>query len=229
VHDDRSASEYLAECVAVLERRSRRDPLPHRGRGDPRDRTRDQDYESELDQIGADRASIHFRNLILSSHWAIDGFGVMRGAELTKTERIAPYAGSDRVMRAELGLRGRLQHLPRVLFQSRDFAGRSIRSPEIRERGAWFDPKLTGRIIFPHWRHFLEYNRAILRTPLSLEERKACWSALVRFAADNRRRDDLQFALSKLTSGMVAGAGAAPPSARAAVVLARRFRSGPFW
>src|SRR6185369_14895611 len=126
-HDDRHAPEFLAECVAVLDRRpdvilchSDIEHIDATGRVFA-------SHDAELPAIGDERPWMRFRNLIISRHFCMDMFGVIRRAALAKTPRIASYVGSDRPMLAELGLMGRFYRVPRVLFQMRDHDSRSIK------------------------------------------------------------------------------------------------------
>ena len=150
--------------------------------------------------MAGDRPSVRFRNLILSEHQCLDTFGVTRRSELAQTAHSGPYVGSDRVAVAELGLRGKFGRVPRVLFQNRDFEGRSMRATKLRERAGFFDPKREGAIVLPFWRYLLEYHRAIVRQPLPVGERLACWKALGDWVRKNRYRmqNDVKFAVDAL-------------------------------
>jgi glycosyltransferase involved in cell wall biosynthesis len=208
-HDDLHSPEYLAECVAVLDA----DPgaiLCHSateiidGGGnlvtnpDPEHLASVQALD--LTDVADERPSVRFRNLILSDHMCLDGFGVIRRDELAKMPGHGSYVGSDRPLVAELGLRGKFRRVDRPLFQNRDFDGRSTRSIPLRKRGGWFSPALEGQIIFPYWRYLLEYNRSILRVPLAPQERLACWRTLVDWVKRNRwqMQYDVRFAYEKL-------------------------------
>jgi glycosyltransferase involved in cell wall biosynthesis len=201
-HDDLHQPEFLAECVKVLDA----DPgvvLCHTGSEfiDETGRVF-RDYDPDLHHTDSPSRATRFRNLLLSDHWAFDGFGLMRREVLAQTELHGGYAGSDRVLLAELGLRGRFHRVPRVLFQSRDFSGRALRSADLRSRAGWFNPKRSGKITLPHWRYFGEYARVVLRVPMPLAERAACWHACLAFLKYNRDdlRDDLRAALQRLTA-----------------------------
>ncbi|MES1208097.1 MAG: glycosyltransferase family 2 protein, partial [Pseudomonadota bacterium] len=121
-------------------------------------------------------------------------------SELAQTAHSGPYVGSDRVAVAEIALRGKFGRVPRVLFQNRDFDGRSMRATKLRERAGFFDPKREGAIVFPYWRYLVEYHRAILRQPLPPAERIACWKALGEWVRMNRwhMQKDVRFAVQAL-------------------------------
>ena len=199
-HDDRHLPDFLAECVKVLD--ADPDVVVCHAESEFIDETGRvvKSYNPELNEVGSPRASTRFRNLVLSEHWAFDVFGLMRRSVLAETPLHGSYVGSDRVMLAELGLRGRFHRVPRVLFQSRDYGGRSIRAQDIRARGGWFNPKLEGKIILPHCRYFFEFARTPLRVPLSVSERVACWRAVWEWRRENGwlMKEDLQQAIAKL-------------------------------
>jgi glycosyltransferase involved in cell wall biosynthesis len=203
-HDDRHAPEFLAECVAVLDRRpdvilctSDIEHIDGAGRVFAQ-------HDHELPAVADDRPSMRFRNLIVVRHFCMDMFGVVRRSELAKTPRIASYVGSDRPMLAELGLRGRFYRVPRVLFQMRDHDGRSIKVLPEHMRAQWFDPKLEGKISLPELRYLSEYHRAIWSVKLSARERMACLAVLGEWLVVNRRRidADLRFGVNHLLHQM---------------------------
>ncbi len=187
-HDDLLDAAYLESCVGELDREpsavvcnTEIDLIDDSGTLlGPRD--------EELTLVDSDAPSERFRDLILGEHWCIDIFGVMRRKVLDQTPLIGSFIGSDRVLLAELGLRGRFLRVPRTLFHSRDHAGRSIRAIDIRSRASWFDPELGQRIVFPFWRTGIEYVRAIRRIPLPATERRAALVALLPWLVRNRWR-----------------------------------------
>ncbi len=172
-HDDVCAPEYLARCVEVLDR----DPsivLCHSrsGRLDETSRV-DGVYDFPM-RLDSPRVEERWRDLIVVRHPCIAVFGLMRPQVLRRTPLIGAYVSSDRVLLAELALHGRLHEIPEVLFYRRHHRAVSSALDERRERLAWFDPKLQGRISLPNWRVLHEYHRALLRAPLTPRQRLAC-------------------------------------------------------
>src|SRR5262249_12561731 len=157
-HDDRHAPDFLAECVAVLDRRPEVIVCNTEIEHIDGDGNVFAQHDAELPAVGDERPSMRFRNLIVTRHFCMDLFGVIRRAELAKTPRIASYVGSDRPMLAELGLRGAFYRVPRVLFQMRNHNHRSSNATPEHLRASWFDPKLEGKVSLPEWRYFLEYS-----------------------------------------------------------------------
>jgi glycosyltransferase involved in cell wall biosynthesis len=121
-------------------------------------------------------------DVLRQDRWDFEVFGLIRTDALRRTRLLDYYVASDRVLRAELALFGRYHILPERLFFSRDHPNRSVRAyPAHHLRVAWFDPRLAGRTVFPHWRVLKEYGRAVARAPLSRRQRICCYGQLVRW------------------------------------------------
>lgn len=85
---------------------------------------------------------------------------------------------------------GRLYEIPHFLFFSRDHSQRGSRAYDYRKPHkaiAWFDPKMSGKLVFPEWRLFAEYLAAIHRSPLSWRDRLPCYSEIAKWLKDHRR------------------------------------------
>lgn len=179
-HDDMLAPEYLDRCVAAL------DACPHlagchtnirvldANGGWLRDYVYRTGYASSPDRVG------RFVDLLHEDRFCLEMFAVFRLSVLRRTNLLAPYVGSDRVLRAHVGLLGPLQIVPEFLCFNRDHPARSLRAfPAHHLRLAWWDPTQAGRRIFPHWRILTEYLRLVRRSALSRHEQGRCITALV--------------------------------------------------
>ena len=180
-HDDVCEPDFLAKCLAVLERDSSV-VLCYPG-------------EIKIDQAGRHlgeqpyklRAAFEslqerFRHVILVNRGSPAIFGLMRAEALKKTGLIGYYAGSDRVLLAELALRGRLQKLPESLLLHREHPLRSVHAhPTGQLVTAWFDPAKKGKIVLPAWRLFFEYGAAIRRAPLGVYTKASCYVEMTRW------------------------------------------------
>ncbi len=163
-HDDELAPHYLKQCIDVLENRN--DVILCHTQVNVIDEAGEVIRHDPIDAypLDSDMASERFNALIRTDLDNYEVFGVIRNEVLEKTPLIPGYIASDRVLRAELGLRGKFHILPEPLFFCRDHPMRSIRAmPAHHKRGQWFDPKLKSRFIFPHWRIFAEYFKCIGR------------------------------------------------------------------
>jgi hypothetical protein len=127
-------------------------------------------------------ASQRFGDVLRQDRWDFEVFGLIRSSALMHTRLLDRYIASDRVLRAELVLRGRYHIVPAPLFFSRDHSQRSVRAyPAHHLRGSWFDPALAGRTVFPHWRVLGEYVRAIHQARLPAWQRVCCQGQLARW------------------------------------------------
>ena len=126
--------------------------------------------------------AVRFAALSQRNYQCFSIFGLVRVETLAATRGLGYYAESDRVLLAELGLRGRLVDVPEELFHRRQHSGRSVNTyPTARERIAWFNPGLVGRPVFPEWRLGRGYLQALADAPLSMRERARCLAAMGRW------------------------------------------------
>ena len=108
-------------------------------------------------------------------------FGLMRRDVLAKTMLHLPHPGSDRILLAELSLRGPFVRVPEYLFKRRLHAGRSVTvHPSLRDRYAWISPSFKNRRVYPHWGYVAGFSRAVLRAPLALRDKVSCAFVILR-------------------------------------------------
>jgi len=188
--DDRIAPEYLARCVEALEADSTL-VLCH-----TQVKVIDENGEEVMNfnypsGYGASLVpSARFGDALRQDRWGFEVFGLIRTDALRSTRLMDRYVASDRVLRAELSLLGCYRILPEALFFNRDHPGRSVRAyPAHHLRAGWFDPALAGRRVFPHWRVFYEYFRAVNRARVSGWQRVCCYPHIAGWLAR-----DLNFA-----------------------------------
>src|SRR5262245_34135768 len=108
-------------------------------------------------------------------------FGLMRRDVLAKTMLHLPHPGSDRILLAELSLRGSFVRVPEYLFKRRLHAGRSVSvHPSLRERYVWISPSFKSKRVYPHWGYVAGFTRAVLRAPLALRDKVSCAIVILR-------------------------------------------------
>ncbi len=197
-HDDVHEPPYLERCVEILDR----DPdvvlvFP---------RLRDVDADGReigrrgLDlEVDADDVARRFAELTRLDFKCEVIFGLMRTAVLRSTRLLGDYADCDRVLLAELGLRGRFRQIDEPLFVHRQHADRSVARYTTRQtRSAWFNPARGGRPAFPYTRELIDFWRAVQGAPgLSRRERSRCRRIVMRRVLQYRRGvgEDVVFAL----------------------------------
>lgn len=166
-------------------------------------------------------------------------FGVIRTATLRRTAMIGNYVASDEVLLGELALHGQFYEVPDELFFRRDHPNTSTRAFLIKNRAAWFDPALGGRLHLPVWIWFQQQAAALGRAPLRLGERGRCWRELLITAGLPRHRsalynESILWAKQQLRplpapvkAGIKAGLRALRHLATAVVGVVRPGKSGP--
>ncbi len=185
--DDVRAPGHVAACVAGLDS----DPgvtlcYTLSGRidehGDPLPTT-----EPDLRVTSPDPVT-RFTDLIHRSYSLEPIYGLMRTSVLRKTPLEAPYADSDRVLLADLGLRGRFLRIDEELFYRREHPMRSVNVyPSRADRTAWFDPAHAGKFVWPFHRQMFEYGKVIARAPVSWRDKVRCIGVMGGWVRDNAR------------------------------------------
>jgi glycosyltransferase involved in cell wall biosynthesis len=129
------------------------------------------------------RAPERFRSLLFDSG-GDDDYGVIRTEILRRTAMKESYHHADRTIIAELSLYGRFHQVPDWLYFRREHPGQSG-GVSMRRRCAVMDPRRADRLRHPVVRLYGEYVwayiRAIRHAPLSVADRRQCYSYLARW------------------------------------------------
>lgn len=172
-HDDFLHPDFLARCVAVLDRDasvvlcfSQMQIINQAGQR--------KDYQSPLHQVSAPGPHKRFADLILTRHGCFHIWGVVRKSILQQTPLLASYISSDRTLLAELALHGRFYDVPEPLFILGGYGDRSVDAYPFYLRTAWFDPNKAGKVVFPNWRIFGEHAKSLGHLPLPWRVRLRC-------------------------------------------------------
>lgn len=176
--DDRHAPTWMARCVEALDA----DP------GAVLAYTRALDVDEAGNVLGPVDFELatddpdparRFGEVVLRPHPCFQVFGVIRADVLAMTQLLGPYSGSDRVLLADLALRGRFVEIPERLFLHGEHPDRSVNVHYYEhERYAWFDPRRASLTAFPNWRLLGEYARVVHRAPLSRDDRRRAYARL---------------------------------------------------
>lgn len=186
-HDDLLAPSFLRRCVAVL------DAQPEVSLCYTKAVTIDADgavlTEYDLPPYAVEsRPSQRVRRVLFEPSPCYESFGLTRRAQLSRTNRVGAYTGSDRTLILELSIMGRFHEVPETLFLHRQHLDRSVhRYANGRTRNLWFDPSWSGRRSAPRWRLLREYAAAIARAPIPAAERTRVAALLPGWAVRNRR------------------------------------------
>jgi Glycosyltransferases involved in cell wall biogenesis len=193
-HDDIHAKDFLSKCLPVLEQEQDA-VLCYTGIVDIDENGAVIRPKQSGIKANEPRPSSRFRNLIRNDYSCEAMFGLIRSESLRGTKLIGNYSDSDRILLAELGLRGRFHEIDEPLFLHREHSERSVRKLRGRHaRMVWFDRANENRLVFPFWRQFAEYLRVIGRSQLEPLERLLCYRAMAGWLVTNRKklRNDLR-------------------------------------
>ncbi|MGH8502333.1 MAG: glycosyltransferase family 2 protein [Gammaproteobacteria bacterium] len=194
-HDDLHEPDYLERCVSVLDRdpsvvlcNSKTQYVDSKGVRISLENDADAPVTASevcaLDdpaaRLSSPRACRRFSDILTTPLACVDIFGLSRSDVLKSTSGLGPYFGSDRVLLAELALRGRIYHVPAYLFSWRNHVDQATRQDAMsrqRRHGNPNDRKL------PRFRFLPGYCRALWKVPLPLTERLLCHVALFKHYA----------------------------------------------
>jgi len=137
----------------------------------------------ELSRATDPRPEVRFRDLVLTDHWCLPIFGLIRLATLRTTRGYGRFVASDRVLLAELGLHGRFRQIQEPLLRYRRHAGQSIAT--LFHRRARMIAGTARRLGLPHFRYYREYFPAIARAPLAPDQRRRCHQTLLEWWSVN--------------------------------------------
>jgi glycosyltransferase involved in cell wall biosynthesis len=178
-HDDLLAPDYLARAVAALEAAPQA-VLCTTGITEigPRDEVL-RVYANRFPGIEAADPARRFAAVIHATHQCEDFFGLFRRAALEGSGLHGTYSGSDRVLLAEMALRGPWVAVAAPVFLHREHPRRYTRALLLRDRrqaALWQDSSgATGRASTQfHLRVWRHYGRAIARSVPDTAQRRAC-------------------------------------------------------
>jgi glycosyltransferase involved in cell wall biosynthesis len=179
-HDDVMEKEYVGRCVEAL----KQDPgavLAYTN-ANYIDHTGSVIKRLDFDNSGSsERPCCRFDD-ILHDGMCDPVCGLLRREVLEQTRLYQGFADCDRVLLAEMGLRGRFSLVPECLFSRRQHAEQSHRKyKDARERTVFLDPTKAGKVIDPELLEYMALFSAIRRAKLPLGERLRCHKVLLRW------------------------------------------------
>jgi glycosyltransferase involved in cell wall biosynthesis len=205
-HDDLFESDYLLRCLETIEE-DRGAALVYSSFN----------YINELgcvakvvdpDNPGSEKTASQRFLRVLDDSMCDPICGLIRTAILKQTRLHGSYADSDRVLLAEIALRGRFK-LVRERLYSRRFHDEQLtrRCHDRWERSLVYDPSISRTLTCPWVREITNLLIAVWLAPLSLRERYLCIKYLYWWFSARRRcvLDDLRRGLLS-SAGLVTGA-----------------------
>jgi glycosyltransferase involved in cell wall biosynthesis len=204
-HDDLLAPGYLAHAVATLEAAPEA-VLCTTGiieigpQGEVMRR-----YANHFPGIDAATPARRLAAVIHTRHQCEDFFGLFRRCALIGSGLHGTYSGSDRVLLAEMALRGPWVAVPEHLFLHREHPHRYTRALLLKDRheaAVWQDSAASaGRTstLF-HWNVWRQYWRAVERSVPDPEARRACHAELMRWWLTDGHAADIMRDLARSSS-----------------------------
>lgn len=180
-YDDLCEPRHLERCVAALEAN------PGTVLAYPRTILIDaaggitSHYEDRL-ALDEDAPHARLRHFLRNVYLCNPVLGLMRMDALRRTALHGAYLAADHVLLAELAMQGRWVEIPEALFFRRFHSAKSTEANRtMRDRAAWFDPRLRKSTFFwPNFRLFSERLKAVTRAPVGLQEKLLCaWVVIV--------------------------------------------------
>lgn len=185
-HDDLVEPTYVERCLELLES----DPdvvLAHSQMVEIDENGEElRPLDAGMEHATNDDTARRFKGAIALDHGCFDVFGLVRRGALERTQLIAPYLGSDRVLLAELALMGKLVRADEVLFKSREHPQRSIRMRSDADRARWFASGKGDKRMRPNWRRLRAVREALARADVSPITRLRCKAAIAGWANSQR-------------------------------------------
>ncbi len=144
-------------------------------------------YANDLPGVDAARPSVRLAGMILYRHQAEPFFGLFRREALVGSDLHGLYSGSDRVLLAEMALRGRCIAIPEPLFFHREHDNRYTRAVLLGDRKNAVNWQNTGQdsnkpgASLYHLVIYRNYWRVVRKTIHDRRERLACYGQLLRW------------------------------------------------
>ncbi len=139
-------------------------------------------------QLGSPWAHRRFRDVLLSTRWCFEIFGVIRTDALRRTSGFREsYYGADKMILAELSLLGRFAEVPEELFFRRCHPEQSTNLGSAQQVAIWLDPTAGRRLVAQRLLCLHGYLRSIPRADLPPYERLLCLLSVARLAVDPGR------------------------------------------
>ena len=134
--------------------------------------------------VEGERASDRFAEALHKIDWCFPVFGLVRSEFLKGTQLQRSYYGADKVLLAELSLRGRFKQIDDTLYFKRIHEDMSFYK-SVKEKRDWIDPNVKHRL--PQMYMVRDYLLAVAKSDLSASERARCLWHIVMMC----RRDGL--------------------------------------
>ena len=191
-HDDVHESEFVEQCIQILECNPSTVLAYTRAITIDSQGTRLREWGAPQ-ELGSNKPALRFRASLLPPKDPIPLpiFGVMRSAVLSKTPLQAGFAGCDLTLLSELSLHGRFHEISEALFLQREHGERAghqlSRDPHMAST-FWMGEQ-KNKFELPSWQNVSALQHAVSQSPLKLCERLRCRREILAWM--KRQRSDL--------------------------------------
>jgi glycosyltransferase involved in cell wall biosynthesis len=186
-HDDVIAHDFLAKCVAVLDRFPDVILCESKVRALSPESEIGSEFPMDVQKLSSPKRHVRFGYLLMTDRVAMgEYFGLIRSNVLRMNVMFRGYPGGENPVRVELGLRGQIHVIPEHLFFFRSHPEQSYRKhPAVNLDAAWFASENAGRILYPHWSRLRDYCRSVKRVPMNPMERLQCFLRIAQWVVTN--------------------------------------------
>lgn len=181
-HDDVLDRNYIERCLEKLEANPEAVVCQSFLKYIDEDDSEIGTYDSRLVGSASSDPAERFAGLILLPHPAYEIMGLYRRSALQGSMLLQSFHGADRALLAELSLRGPFVQVVEPLLLVRDHKHRYTQSnTRPKDRAAWHDTRLTGKLSLPAWRLYGEYWKMVRRNLKSRKQRSRCYLKLLKW------------------------------------------------
>ena len=138
-----------------------------------------------LDLQSSDRFERAFQ-ILTGRYQMVIAFGLFRASTLRELRTAPDYIGWDFVFVWELALRGKLVQPPDAVLFRRFHPGAMSHVKTAKEMKKWVEPNSNAGMALPHWTWMYERFRSVMRTPMSLKDRRRICTLLARASVWDR-------------------------------------------
>jgi len=131
--------------------------------------------------------SQRFRDVLCSPGWGARSYGVLRREEMLATGLLRPYYGWEKVLMAELALKGRFYDVPEFLFAQRVHVGASSCLGSGTGQEQFVAPQQSQNRWSGRLRLLQGYMGSVRRNRMSWPDRWGCWYGIVLYLCQFRK------------------------------------------
>jgi len=189
-HDDVCSPEFLMSCVEQLDGDSESVlcyptdvAIDSKGEIIPNY----MDKYTNLNHLEMPTPYKRLHDLACLRHGCFQVFGLMRSESLRNTPKIANFIGADRVLLAELALKGGFWKSSHpIYFRRHEEQYCALSNKDSRE--SWYSPESNKKITFTMKTQLIEHFRLIHRVNLAWFDRVLCYLVMMDWMRRKRRR-----------------------------------------